>query len=49
LQRFGGGGGGGVVTSLQSPSMFPLSIQIIESCILGIGVHPTGTLHSDPV
>jgi len=48
LHRFGGRAGGVVVASLQSPSMFPLSSQIIGSSTLKPGVQPTGTLHSGP-
>jgi hypothetical protein len=56
LQCFGGGvvgdvvGGGDVVgcvfASLHSPSMFPLSSQVIGSDAVMPGVQPTGILHS---
>ena len=55
LQCLGGGvggavvGGGAVVASLQSPSMFPLSSQIIGSTPDVTSGQPTGTLHSPPV
>ena len=51
LQCLGGGGGGGgaVVTSLNSPSMFPLSSQRIGSTAVELGVQPSGILHSGPV
>jgi len=46
LLRFGCGGEGGVVALLQSPSMFPLSSQIIGINEPGRDVQPTGTLHA---